>query len=224
MVDFMVEDTTAQGYLALPASGSGAGVLVLHAWWGLNDTFKGVCDRLAAEGYVAFAPDRYDGRVATTIEEAEALVGGIDHAATPRRMGAAADFLRQHPATTGTGIGVVGFSMGAMWAARLAAELRPDDVEAVVLFYGVASDLDTATYSASHAAFQGHFAPGDEWATDEEVRDAEAAIREAAHWFHLYRYAGTKHWFFEPDRPEYDAEAADLAWQRSVAFLKEYLA
>ena len=65
--------TQPQGYLATPESANSRGVLVLHPWWGLNDTMKSVCERLADEGYTVFAPDLYRGKVATTIEAADAL-------------------------------------------------------------------------------------------------------------------------------------------------------
>ena len=223
MVEFSVGDTKAQGYLATPANGSGPGVIVLHAWWGLNDIFTGVCDRLAQEGFTAFAPDLYGGRIGTTVEEAKALLNSLDWEQSPQLVLAAAQYLRNHPAATGPAIGAVGFSMGAMWASLLATELQPQDTKAVVLFYGVASDLDAAAYGQSRAAFQVHLAPNDPWATDEEVEQAERAIRGAGRDLSLYRYDGTLHWFFEPDRPEYDAVAAELAWERMLAFLKEQL-
>jgi carboxymethylenebutenolidase len=208
-----------RGYLATPAGGNGPGVLVLHAWWGLNEVFTGVCDKLAQAGFVAFAPDMFAGRVATTAEEAETMVGPADSAASPL-VSAAVQWLRDHPATTSTNIGVIGFSFGAAWATLLATALRADDIGAVVLYYGVYEGLDTAEYEKSHAAFQGHFAPGDEWTTDADVEQAEAAMRKAGRATAFYRYDGTKHWFFEPDRPEYDAAAAALAWERTVAFLR----
>src|SRR5690349_11035405 len=66
------------GYLAMPAAGKGKPVLVLHAWWGLNDTIKAFCDRLAKEGFVAFALDMYHGKLTDKIEEAEKLVRTVD--------------------------------------------------------------------------------------------------------------------------------------------------
>jgi carboxymethylenebutenolidase len=68
-----MQSSQPEGYLAVSASGEGPGVLVLHAWWGLNDTMKEVCDRLARQGFIAYAPDLYHGKLASTIEEAEVL-------------------------------------------------------------------------------------------------------------------------------------------------------
>ena len=73
MVDLKSPEGTVSGYLAVPKNGKGPGVLVLHAWWGLNDFFKGLCDRLATDGFVAFAPDLYRGATASTRDGAENL-------------------------------------------------------------------------------------------------------------------------------------------------------
>jgi len=72
-IQLKVNDKTANAYLALPENG-GPGVLVLHAWWGLKPFFKQVCDQLAKQGFTALAPDLYQNRIATTIDEAKALM------------------------------------------------------------------------------------------------------------------------------------------------------
>ncbi|MGE0543716.1 MAG: dienelactone hydrolase family protein, partial [Dehalococcoidia bacterium] len=127
-----------RAYLAVPESGAGAGVLVLHAWWGLTSVFTDVCDRLAAAGFVALAPSLYPGGAATaSIAEAEALVAAHDRAPGEAEavVLAAVEQLRGLPSVTGAGIGVIGFSMGAYWALRL-SQVRPDDVSAAVAVYG----------------------------------------------------------------------------------------
>src|SRR5512142_2614231 len=123
-----------QGFLAEPPSGVGGGVLVLHAWWGLNDTFKGVCTRLAAAGFVAFAPDLYHGAIAKTIPEAEAMVNALDakHLEAEAEIAEAAAFLSERAGTGAEGLAVIGFSMGAYYALNLSTE-DPDRVRSVVL-------------------------------------------------------------------------------------------
>lgn len=74
-------DSPPQGFLAVPPTGKGPGVLVLHAWWGLNDTIKAFCTQLAASGFVAFAPDLYHGKVADNVADAETLGTALDLAA-----------------------------------------------------------------------------------------------------------------------------------------------
>ena len=78
MKEFQVDDRTFSGYLAEPTAGSGLGVVVLHAWWGLTEPFRQVCDRLAGEGFVALAPDLYHGKTTASIEEAETLAGALN--------------------------------------------------------------------------------------------------------------------------------------------------
>ena len=214
-----MSETRVEPYVAVPASGSGRGVLVLHAWWGLTETFTGICDRLAEHGFVGVAPDLFDGRTADTVEGAEQLIAGADSEATRDKVTGAAAYLRDHPAVRGNGFGAVGFSFGAPWALLLATEFMPADVDAVVLFYGNHPGIEESDYAASRAAFLGHFAEGDEWEPDEEVRQTEERIRAAGREATFHFYPGVSHCSFEPNRPEYDRAAAELAWERTVAFL-----
>lgn len=223
-VMFEVEGKQAGGYLALPSSGEGPGVLVLHAWWGLKPFIKEVCDRLAAEGFVALAPDLYEGRTADTIEQAEALLEQNDQAAMEAATKGSLAYLRAHPAVRGEQVGVMGFSMGAAWALLLATAFEPEAVGVVVLFYGNYSDLGVDEYAQSGAAFLGHFADDDPYESLEDVRQTEAAMRQAGRAVTFHVYEGVGHWFFEADRPDaYDVATAELAWQRTLAFLRDHL-
>ena len=212
--------TPSEPYLALPPGGAGPGVLVLHAWWGLNGTFRAVCDRLAAAGFVALAPDLYGGVTAATIEEAEALMTAAsrDFVGTRTLVEGAVAALRGHPGVRGDAVGAVGFSMGAYWAMLLATE-QPANLAAAVAFYGSGE----GDFGRARAAFLGHYAEGDEWEPDEQVRQLEEEIRAAGREVVFHRYPGAKHWFCEPDRPEYAAAAATLAWERTLTFLRRHL-
>jgi carboxymethylenebutenolidase len=217
-----VGPTGNRAYLAVPESGAGPGVLVLHAWWGLTSVFTDICDRLAAEGYVALAPSLFPGgATAATIAEAEALRDAHDEAAAEVEavVQAAVEQLRGLPAVTGTQIGVIGFSLGAYWALHL-SQVRPDDVSAVVTIYGT----DDGDYHTARAAYLGHFAEDDDFEPLEAVRALEERIRAAGREVTFHVYPGTGHWFVEPNRPEYDAAAAELVWERTLAFLEARLA
>ena len=117
--------TQPDGYFALPATGQGSPVLVLHAWWGLNGTIRAVCDRLAAAGFVVFAPDLYHGKVTDTIEGAESLSNALDPASAKSDLAAAVAFLAEHESQISPAAGedkniaVVGFSLGANFALHL---------------------------------------------------------------------------------------------------------
>jgi carboxymethylenebutenolidase len=219
MIEFQVGEKTAKGHLALPQKGEGPGVLVLHAWWGLNDFFKSLCDRLAGEGFVALAPDLYNGKSASTIDEAEQLLKQRDGNFVYQAATGAVDFLRAHPAVRGKQLGAVGFSMGGAWSMLLASE-RPESIAAAVIFYG-SGDAD---FSQARAAYLGHFAEVDEWEPLDGVRQMEADMRAAGREVTFHTYPDVGHWFFESNRPDvYNAEAAQLAWERTLAFLKNNL-
>ena len=210
--------TQPDGYLAVPPGGQGHPVLVLHPWWGLNDTIKGVCGRLAEAGFVAFAPDLYHGKVVDTIAEADALssalFGDLDQ---PRAdVGAAVTFLSELAGSNDRGLAVIGFSLGAFFALD-ASVSAPEQIRSVVVFYGTRP----GDYHGARAAYLGHFAEADEFEPEEGVAELEDTLTRAGHPVTFYRYSGTGHWFMEPDRvAAYNPAAASLAWDRTLAFLK----
>ena len=205
-----------EGYFASPENGEGPGVLVLHAWWGLNDTIKSICDQLATEGFVALAPDLYHGKVADTIPGAESLCNALnnDPAQAKADISSSVSFLKEH--SSGDGLAVIGFSLGAMYALELATE-APDDISSVVLFYGSGE----GDFTKAKASFLGHFAENDPYESKKYVDGLEQSIRDAGRPVTFYQYPGVGHWFFEPDRTDaYEPQAAGLAWERTLDFLK----
>ncbi len=205
-----------QGFLALPSSGKGPGVLVLHAWWGLNDTFKSVCTRLSESGFVAFAPDLYHGRIASTVPDAEALAHTLNQNQEQANtdLADATQFLVEH--TGQEKVMVIGFSLGASIAFDLSAA-DAAHVRSVVVFYGTGA----ADFRKSKAAYLGHFAENDPYEPAASVDELEEELQKAGRPVTFYRYPGTGHWFFEPDRAAaYNAAAAKLAWERTLEFLK----
>lgn len=207
-----------QGFLAVPPIGSGPGVLVLHAWWGLNDTIKAFCTRLAEAGFTVFAPDLYHGKVADTIAGAEILRDALDahYLQAKVEIANAVMFLNERAGQAEGGLAVIGFSMGVYYALDLAAS-DPEHIRFVVIFYGTGG----GDYSRSKAAYLGHFAENDQFEPKSGVDALEADLRRAGRSVTFHGYPGTGHWFFEPDRPDsYNPAAATLAWGRTLAFLK----
>lgn len=211
--------TQPDGYLAIPPTGKGDGVLVLHAWWGLNDTIKAFCTQLAQAGFVALAPDLFAGKIARTIEEAEQHHAQWDEEQeVPPILLPALDDFSKNPAVTGHGLGVIGFSLGAYWALWL-AQKKPALIRSVTLFYG--TDGGGGDFSQSKAAYLGHFAENDPYEPPANVAALEESLRRAGRPVAFYRYPGTGHWFFEPDRSDaFNPSAASLAWDRTLAFLR----
>lgn len=205
--------------MAIPASGSGPAVLVLHSWWGLNTFFKELCDRLARAGFVALAPDLYDGKVAKTVETAKALRSA---ATASRRVPAyktliaAIDHLARHDAVTTPRVAQLGFSMGGHWALWLAQ--RADLPIASTVIYYAARNGD---YTHSTSRFLFHFAQEDDWVSPSSVKKLQASLARAGRDATYHVYPGTTHWFFESDRRDvFDQSAADLSWKRTLAFLQ----
>ena len=215
-VTFDVEGRSANGYLALPEQPNAPGVLVLHAWWGLNVFFKSMCDRLAAEGFVVFAPDLNEGRVAKTIDEAKEIMSSLDEQRKYEVAIAAIEFLRERPEVHKEPFSIIGFSMGAAWSLVLASE-RPEDIYKAVLFYGAGE----GNFAKIRAEILGHFSDTDEWEDIDYVRSMESDMRKAGLNTTFHIYPQLPHWFFEDDRPEFNPQAAELAWTRTLEFLRK---
>src|SRR3989440_11715494 len=157
MVEFKVEGGQGKGYLASPEKPRGV-VLVLHGWLGLNEFLKGFGDRLASQGVLALAPDVHDGALAKTVEEAKELHSKIAEERVKKIVLGAANYLQSLPSVSGRKIGVVGFSMGAAWSLLLST-LKPENVVAVVVFYGT-YPID---FSKAGASYLGHFESDARW-------------------------------------------------------------
>lgn len=205
---------TSRTYVAGDFASGSPGIILLHPWWGLNDDVIAFADRLAGAGFSVVAPDMFDGQIATTIEEAETLAKAGDEEAINGIALAAVDNLagRLGPKAK---LAAVGFSFGAHWAMWLPTQR--DSVVASVLYYGTTGDALTE----ANVPVLGHFAEDDPYETAEWVAEFETTLKSAGRDVVLHRYAGAGHWFAEPSKDAYRPEAADLAFSRTVEFLRD---
>lgn len=222
IVEFPSNGSTASGYLAVPPAGSGPGIIVIQEWWGLVPHIKDVCDRYAAAGFVALAPDLYHGTTTTEPDEAGKLMMSLNLEQAAKDMGGAVDHLLGLDAVTSRGIGVTGFCMGGGLALLLAVQ-RPDAVVACAPFYGVIPwESAQPDWSKLEASVQGHFAAGDGFFTPDKVRELEDHLRGLGKEATFIIHPAVEHAFFNDTRPEvFDAETSERAWTSTVAFLRD---
>ena len=221
MVQFPFAGGTTGGYLAKPAQGSGPGVIVIQEWWGLVDHIKDVCDRFAAEGFVALAPDLYHGKTTKSPDEAGKLMMALRIDEAERDLSAAAEYLVTQDATTSEKVGVVGFCMGG--ALALYTATKNANVGACVVFYGghpnVKPDLPNL-----HAPVLGLYAEKDGFVTPALAHELERKLKDLGKHVEVKIYPGADHAFFNDTRAEvYNAAAAADAWQRTIEFLRHDL-
>jgi carboxymethylenebutenolidase len=211
-----VGDETARAYLRVP-EGARAGVVVLHAWWGLNDDVIAYADRLADAGFAVIAPDMFRGQVATEQADAERLSSEGDAGIAGDVAWAAIDRLAEALGPSAP-IAVLGWSFGASYA--IWAPSMRERATATVAYYGTYVDSFIADATAP---LVGHFAEDDPWTSEDDIHELEDAYRNAGRAMTTYRYPGTGHWFAEPSRDAYRADAAELAFERTIAFLRDTL-
>jgi carboxymethylenebutenolidase len=215
----VLDGTPVTGYLAR-ADGTAA-VLVIQEWWGLNDNIRTMARELAAEGYTALAVDLYEGELATDPERARELV-----TSALQRTDRLAENLRQAHRYLSEElgmeeIGVIGWCFGGGWSLQTALLLGPE-LDAAVLYYG-RIETDPAALAPLAAPLLGHFGAEDDSIPVEEVRAFEAAAGEAGKEVTVHLYEGAGHAFANPSGSAYDAEAADTAWERTLAFFDRHL-
>ncbi len=226
MVTFSSNGKTCDGYLAVPESGSGPGVVVIQEWWGLVPHIKEVCDRYAAEGFVALAPDLYGGETVDNAHPDKAgemmMAMNIEQAA--KDMAGAVDFLADDDRVSSPAIGATGFCMGgglALWLATL----RPNLVKAVVPYYGVLPwEAAQPDYSTMTAAVLGHYGGNDTMATPELARELEAELRSYGLSAELLIYEDREHGFCNDTRLDvhHPGDTAE-AWRRTIDFFRQHL-
>jgi carboxymethylenebutenolidase len=201
------------GYCA-SAGDNAPGMVVIQEWWGVNDQIKGVADKLAGLGYTSVVPDLYRGKVTVEAEEASHLMQNLDFANANTDVCSAVEHLKQSCPK----VGVIGFCMGGALTVLAAVYSKAD---AACCWYGVppAEAADTTTIPMP---FQGHFALEDGFFTPDKVDVLEASLKEGNVTHEIYRYQA-QHAFGNETGAAYNADAANLAWERSTEFLAKYL-
>jgi carboxymethylenebutenolidase len=222
-VQFPSNGGHAHGYLALPPSGSGPGVVVVQEWWGLTDHIAEITDRLAAAGFVALAPDLFGGKVAHDADEAGAMMMSLPVDQAARDLGGAVDFLLDHNAVTSSRIGAIGFCMGGGFVLLLAAQ-QGDKVGAAVPFYGVGPAVPDQ-FAGITASVQGHYGEQDEFYPADDARaQAEQIRQESGAEVEFFFYPAGHAFHNDKDLlGTYDETQAAVAWERAVIFLKSHL-
>jgi len=224
MVEFASNGGTATGYLAVPESGQGPGVIVVQEWWGLVRHVQHVADRFAAEGFVALAPDLYHGVSTTEPDDAMRLLMGLAMDTAAKDMAGAAHYLQDRVEVTSSGVGIVGYCMGgslALWAATFSTEI----VAAIGYYPAVPwerMEPKWSNYQGKSAMI--HCSEADGTSQAAGIQQAWAAIEAAGGDVEVFDYPGTQHAFCNDDRPEvYDETASGLSFGRTLDLLRRRL-
>ncbi len=221
MTVFTYQGEPVPGYLAQPVPGDRfPGVVLIQEWWGLVPHIKDVARRFARQGFVALAPDLYHGREASEPDEARKLAMELDRGHAVSEIAAAVRYLQHWQAAEPRPVGIVGWCMGGSLAISTAATC--EEVKATVAFYGMPRDLEQLPVIKS--PLLGLYAGHDHGITLEAVDELQHRLERDAtpHEIHVYREA--QHAFFNDARPHiYDPQAAEDAWQRTLAWFGQYL-
>jgi len=221
-VEYDAAGTKISGYLArLKGGQKRPAVIVIHENRGLNPHIQDVARRLGVEGFLALAPDMLSPLGGTPLDESKAtqLIASLNNDETVARLAAAVPFLARHAESTGK-VGVVGFCWGGGMVNRLAA--AGTSLNAGVAYYG--AQLPAAEVPKISAPLLLHYAGLDQ-RINAGIADYVAALKSNNKVVEMYMYEGANHAFNnDTNAARYNKEAASLAWSRTIAFLKKYLA
>jgi carboxymethylenebutenolidase len=227
MIEFPSNGGNAAGYLAVPESTPAPGVLVLQEWWGLVPQITATCDRFAAEGFVALAPDLFHGDIAahTEMDRAGELMNAMPPDRAARDMGAAVDSLLASPLVRGDSVGAVGFCMGGMLTLVVAAQ-QGDRIGAAVPYYGAPLGDAAPDWAGLTAPVLGHYAENDGFFPADACLELGRALEADDKDVTFVLYPGSGHAFANEENPigTYDEPAARQAWARTIDFLQANLA
>lgn len=225
-VSFKSNGDTANGYLFVPASGSGPGVIVVQEWWGVNPQIKGIAERLANDGFVALVPDLYHGELAQhdEMDKASHLMQTLPMDRAARDMLGAVDYLLSRDECASAKVGVIGFCMGGMLSLVLAAT-GGDKIGAVTPFYGAPVGESGVDWAGLTAPVKGHFAEIEQFFTPDAVQALEAELKGMGKDVTFTVHAGAGHAFCNENNPmgTYNKDLAEECLADAFAFLHKNL-
>ncbi len=221
-IEFPTSAGSAPGYLAIPEGGHGPATIVMQEWWGVDGHIRSICDRFAAEGFFALAPDLFRGETTTQPSEAEQKMMALSMDRAEKDMCGAADYLRSQPGFEGSGVASVGFCLGgglSVWAAATCPSIT-----AAVSYYYVMPH-GKPDFSKIHGPVLGHFGTADEFVGVDDAKALESELLDAGVEVTFHYYEGAGHGFFNDTNRlgTYDEVQAQTSWERTVSFLRSAL-
>jgi len=218
-----VGDELVYGYFVVPADMFEPlpAVIMIHEWWGLDKNVRAKADRLAAAGYIVFAVDLFGGKTATTPSEARALMLSVveDPEAASEKLRSAYQFVSEIAGAPA--VATLGWRFGGTWALNTAL-LLPDDIAAVVVYYAQVT-TDEAKLGLISAPVLGLFAGDDASVNRASIEAFRGALQRLKKDFDIHIYDGVRQGFANEEATNYDRNAADDAWQRTIEFLQRHL-
>lgn len=221
MVDFKSNEGSASGYLALPKSGKGAGVIVIQEWWGLVPHIKDICDRFASKGFLALAPDLFHGKSTVSPDEAGRMMMALQIDQAENDLKGAVQFLLNHEAASNDKVGCVGFCMGGQLA--LYAASKNPAIGACVDYYGIHPNVNPDLPNL-HSPFLGFFGEEDTFVTPDAARALEQKLKDLGKKTEFNIFPGVGHAFFNDSRKDvYNQELAQESWKKMLDFFHHHL-
>jgi len=222
IITFPTDNGTNLGYISMPEKPNGKSVIVIQEWWGLVDHIKDICDRFAKIGFVALAPDLYNGVAAKSPDEAGKLMMALNISEAEKTIDSSINFVLKQKEITSKTVGIVGFCMGGQLAVY-AACTNPTKISACVNFYGIHPSV-SPDYSKLTAPLLGFFAELDSSVPPEKVNTLASKLQDLQKDYTFKIFENTNHAFFNNTRPEvFNKEAADECWEKMIELFSNKL-